>query len=56
MCQYSAVDGLINDWHLVNYGKFAQGGAGAVFVEATAVEANSPPTPNATARAPTRPT
>ncbi len=39
MCQYSAVDGLVNDWHLVNYGKFAQGGAGAVFVEATAVEA-----------------
>jgi 2,4-dienoyl-CoA reductase-like NADH-dependent reductase (Old Yellow Enzyme family) len=39
MCQYSAADGLANDWHLVHLGKFAQGGAGIVFVEATAVEA-----------------
>ena len=39
MCQYSAVDGVVTDWHLVNYGKFAQGGAGIVFLEATAVEA-----------------
>lgn len=39
MCQYSAEDGLANDWHLVHLGKFAQGGAGIVFVEATAVEA-----------------
>jgi 2,4-dienoyl-CoA reductase-like NADH-dependent reductase (Old Yellow Enzyme family) len=38
MCQYSAVDGQITDWHLVHLGKFAQGGAGIVFVEATAVE------------------
>lgn len=38
MCQYSAVDGEITDWHLVHLGKFAQGGAGIVFVEATAVE------------------
>jgi len=38
MCQYSAEDGLVNDWHLVHLGKFAQGGAGVVFVEATAVE------------------
>jgi 2,4-dienoyl-CoA reductase-like NADH-dependent reductase (Old Yellow Enzyme family) len=39
MCQYSAVDGKVGDWHLVHLGKFAQGGAGIVFVEATAVEA-----------------
>ena len=39
MCQYSAVDGVLNDWHLVHLGKFAQGGAGIVFVEATAVAA-----------------
>jgi 2,4-dienoyl-CoA reductase-like NADH-dependent reductase (Old Yellow Enzyme family) len=39
MCQYSADDGLAEDWHLVHIGKFAQGGAGIVFVEATAVEA-----------------
>jgi 2,4-dienoyl-CoA reductase-like NADH-dependent reductase (Old Yellow Enzyme family) len=38
MCQYSAVDGMVTDWHLVHLGKFAQGGAGIVFVEATAVE------------------
>jgi len=38
MCQYSAQDGMVTDWHLVHLGKFAQGGAGAVFVEATAVE------------------
>ncbi len=25
MCQYSAGDGLANDWHLVHLGKFAQG-------------------------------
>src|SRR3977135_3324585 len=38
MCQYSARDGQITDWHLVHLGKFAQGAAGIVFVEATAVE------------------
>lgn len=37
MCQYSAGDGIANDWHLVNLGKFAQGGAGLVFTEAAAV-------------------
>ncbi|HEX2649003.1 MAG TPA: NADH:flavin oxidoreductase/NADH oxidase [Burkholderiales bacterium] len=39
MCQYSAREGKVGDWHLVHLGKFAQGGAGIVFVEATAVEA-----------------
>ena len=37
MCQYSAEDGFATDWHLVQYGRFAVGGAGTVFVEATAV-------------------
>jgi 2,4-dienoyl-CoA reductase-like NADH-dependent reductase (Old Yellow Enzyme family) len=37
MCQYSAVDGLANDWHLVHLGQFAAGGFGLVFTEATAV-------------------
>ncbi|NQW08855.1 MAG: NADH:flavin oxidoreductase/NADH oxidase [Alphaproteobacteria bacterium] len=37
MDQYSAVDGVVNDYHLVHYGKFAMGGAGVVFVEATGV-------------------
>jgi 2,4-dienoyl-CoA reductase-like NADH-dependent reductase (Old Yellow Enzyme family) len=39
MCQYSAIDGMAGDWHLVHLGKFAQGGAGSVMVEATAVTA-----------------
>lgn len=39
MCQYSAVDGLANDWHLVHLGSRALGGAGLVIAEATAVEA-----------------
>src|SRR5689334_3754617 len=38
MCQYSAQDGHVTDWHMVHLGKFAQGGAGVVFMEATAVE------------------
>jgi len=38
MCQYTAEDGVPNDWHMVHLGKFATGGAGIVFVEATAVE------------------
>jgi len=37
MCQYSAEDGLVNDWHLVHLGSRAVGGAGLVIVEATAV-------------------
>ena len=38
MCQYSAVEGRATDWHLVHLGGLAQGGAGLVIVEATAVE------------------
>ncbi len=40
MHQYSAVEGLANDWHLVNAGKFAQGGAGLVIMESTKVARN----------------
>lgn len=39
MCQYSAEDGVANDWHLVHLGSRAVGGAGIVMAEATAVEA-----------------
>src|SRR6185312_10507835 len=39
MCEYSAVDGVPNDWHMVHLGSRAVGGAGAVFAEATAVSA-----------------
>jgi len=37
MCQYSAQDGLANDWHFVHYGTRAVGGAGLITSEATAV-------------------
>ncbi|MGI4940603.1 MAG: NADH:flavin oxidoreductase/NADH oxidase [Janthinobacterium lividum] len=37
MCQYMAVDGVINDWHRAHYASLARGGAGLVIVEATAV-------------------
>ncbi len=37
MCQYSAEEGMANDWHLVHLGSRAVGGAGLIFVEATAV-------------------
>ena len=38
MCEYSAVDGHPQPWHLVHLGSRAVGGAGLVFTEATAVE------------------
>jgi 2,4-dienoyl-CoA reductase-like NADH-dependent reductase (Old Yellow Enzyme family) len=37
MCQYSSVDGMPDDWHLVHLGSFARGGAGLVMTEAAAV-------------------
>ena len=37
MCQYSSEDGFANDWHLVQLGRFAVGGASLVFTEANAV-------------------
>ena len=37
MCQYSAEDGFVNDWHLVHLGSRAIGGAGLIILEATAV-------------------
>jgi 2,4-dienoyl-CoA reductase-like NADH-dependent reductase (Old Yellow Enzyme family) len=39
MCQYSAVEGVANDWHFQNLASRAVGGAGLVFVEMTNVEA-----------------
>ncbi|MFI5342957.1 MAG: NADH:flavin oxidoreductase/NADH oxidase [Chlamydiales bacterium] len=39
MCQYIAKDGFADDWHLVHLGSRAVGGAGLIFVEATAVTA-----------------
>jgi 2,4-dienoyl-CoA reductase-like NADH-dependent reductase (Old Yellow Enzyme family) len=37
MCQYSATDGLVGEWHHVHLGSFATGGAGLVMAEATGV-------------------
>src|SRR3954453_1323630 len=39
MCQYSAVDGTAQPWHLIHVGNLMMSGAGLVIVEATAVEA-----------------
>jgi 2,4-dienoyl-CoA reductase-like NADH-dependent reductase (Old Yellow Enzyme family) len=39
MCQYSAIDGLGDDWHVQHLGARAMGGAGIVFTEATHVSA-----------------
>lgn len=46
MCQYSAEDGMINDWHLVHLGGLARGGAGLIMVEATGVTPEGRITPN----------
>lgn len=45
MCQYSAVDGTVNDWHLMHLGQFAIGGNGLLFVEATGTEPEGRITP-----------
>ena len=37
MCQYSAVDGVVQAWHRAHYGSFAIGRAGLVISEAVAV-------------------
>ena len=48
MCQYMAVDGQVNDWHLSHYAGMARGGAGLVIVEATAVAPEGRITPGCT--------
>jgi 2,4-dienoyl-CoA reductase-like NADH-dependent reductase (Old Yellow Enzyme family) len=45
MCQYCAVEGFANDWHLVHLGSRAAGGAALVVVEATAVTKDGRITP-----------
>ena len=45
MCQYSAVDGFANDWHLVHLGCRAVGGAALIIQEATAVSPEGRITP-----------
>lgn len=48
MCQYSAIDGFVNDWHLSHYTSLARGGAGLVIVEATGVSPEGRITPGCT--------
>ncbi len=46
MCQYSAVDGFANDWHLVHLGSRAVGGAALIIQEATSVSPEGRITPS----------
>ena len=48
MCQYSAVDGTPNDWHLVHLGSRAVGGAGLVIAEMTDVSREARISPGCT--------
>jgi 2,4-dienoyl-CoA reductase-like NADH-dependent reductase (Old Yellow Enzyme family) len=48
MCQYSAVDGVPQDWHAQHLGGFAASGPGLVMVEATSVESIGRITPGCT--------
>jgi anthraniloyl-CoA monooxygenase len=45
MCMYSAIEGEVNDFHLVHYGARAGGGAGLIFTEMTDVSAEARITP-----------
>ena len=45
MCQYSATDGVANDWHLQHLGSRAVGGAGIVFTEVVHTEPRGRITP-----------
>ena len=48
MCQYSAEDGMPDDWHLVHLGSRAMGGAGLVFAEMTDVSREARISPGCT--------
>jgi 2,4-dienoyl-CoA reductase-like NADH-dependent reductase (Old Yellow Enzyme family) len=45
MLQYEGTNGFASDWHLVNLGRFATGGAGLVFMESTKIHARGCTTP-----------
>ncbi len=45
MGQYAALDGIVNDWHLVHYGSRATGGVGLIIAEMTAISAAGRITP-----------
>ena len=48
MAQYSAVDGMPNDWHLVHLGARATGGAGLLFTEMTCTSPDARISPGCT--------
>lgn len=48
MCQYSATNGYVSDWHLAHYTSLARGGSGLVIVEATGVLPEGRITPGCT--------
>lgn len=45
MCQYSAVEGVPNEWHQTHLGRYAAGGLGVIFTEATHVSRTGRITP-----------
>ncbi len=48
MAQYSAIDGVPNDWHFVHYTSRAMGGAGLLYVEMTCPSADARISPGCT--------
>ncbi|MGQ0752140.1 MAG: NADH:flavin oxidoreductase/NADH oxidase [Betaproteobacteria bacterium] len=48
MCQYSAVNGSMTDWHLMHLGSLALSGASMMVIEATGVTPEGRITPNCT--------
>ena len=48
MCQYSAIDGSMTDWHLAHLGQIAMAGPGLIIIEATGVEPAGRITPGCT--------
>jgi NADPH2 dehydrogenase len=46
MCQYQAIDGCANDWHLMHWGNLLNSGAAMFTIEATAVMPEGRITPN----------
>ncbi len=48
MCQYSATDGVVGDWHLMHLGHLALAAPGLLLIEATGVEPQGRISPNCT--------
>ena len=45
MCQYSAIDGVPNDWHFMHLGQFAAGKVGLIMTEASGIAPDARSTP-----------